>query len=173
MGLPEHIPPSYLDKLLVPARVMLPGSGPLDGWFALSPATPFREGPESLLELLNSGVRVVPFIRDADDVVVLLSRDTIEWVEVGSEVDPAWVRPGSFIVTREEQVQVCMAGGQEFGGRVSLELPEHLNRVSDFLNQDDDFFPLAIERGTLLINKARLACLRLFESSPPPASEGA
>ena len=54
-----------------------------------------------------------------------------------------------------------------------MELPEHLNRVSDFLNQLEDFFPLGAERGVLLINKSRLACLRLFEGSPPPVAEQA
>jgi hypothetical protein len=49
-----------------------------------------------------------------------------------------------------------------------MELPEHLNRISDFINQTDDFFPLATRSGVLLINKARIASLRLFESSPPP-----
>lgn len=171
MGRPERIPAAYVDKLLIPALVQLPGCEPVAGVFALSPANPFREGPESLLELLNSAVRVVPFIRDSDDVVMLLSRDAIDWVEVSRDVDASWIHPASFVVTREEEVQVRMIEGQELEGRVSMELPEHLNRVSDFLNQLEDFFPLGAERGVLLINKSRLACLRLFDGSPPPLSE--
>ena len=172
MGLNERIPAPYIDKLLVPARLMLPGADAVEGSFALSPATPFREGPESLLELLNSETRVVPFIRESDSVVMLLSRLAIEWAEVRRDVDPAWVHPETFIVTREEHVQVRMLGGHELEGSVSMELPDHLNRVSDFLNQAEDFFLLATRRATLLVNKARLASLRPLENSPPPVSTG-
>ena len=156
MGLPEPVPSPHVDKLLVPARVMLPGPEHVGGFFALAPATPFRDGPESLLELLNGGSRVVPFIRAADEAVLLLSRDTIDWIEVDAHVDPAWVRPATFMVTREEHVQVRMLDGRKIEGRVSMELPEHLNRISDYLNLPEDFFPLATRAGTMLINKARL-----------------
>ena len=171
VGLPEPIPQSYVDKLLVPVRVMLPGPEHLGGCFALAPATPFRDGPEPLLELLNARSRVVPFIRAADAAVMLLSRETIDWVEVEVHVDPAWVRPATYMITREEHVQVRMLDGRKVEGRVSMELPENLNRISDFLNQDDDFFPLTTRAGTMLINKARISCLRLFESSPKPVGE--
>jgi len=54
MGHPESIPSAHVDKLLLPARVILPGLEQLVGSFALLPASPFRDGPESLLELVVS-----------------------------------------------------------------------------------------------------------------------
>ena len=51
---------------------------------------------------------------------------------------------------------------------MTLDLPEHLNRISDFLNLPEDFFVLVRPRSILLLNKARLASARLFESSPRP-----
>jgi hypothetical protein len=152
---------------------MLPGSEHQAGTFALMPASPFRDGPESLLELLNANSHVVPFIRAADEAVILLSRATIDWVEVDGGVDPAWVRPTNFMVTREEQVQVRMLDGRKIEGRVSMELPEHLNRISDFLNTPEDFFPLATRVCTVLINKSRIASVRLFETSPKPPRDSA
>jgi hypothetical protein len=171
MGLPERVPGAYVDKLLVAVRVMLPGPEHLAGTFALTPASPFRDGPESLLELFNSDWRVVPFIRAADDAVMLLSRDTIEWVEVDSQVEPTWVRPATYLVTREEHVQVRMLDGRKVEGLVTMELPEHLNRISDFLNTHEDFFPLTTRACTMLINKSRIASVRLFDPSPKPVGE--
>ena len=171
MGLPESVPANYVGKLLIPVRIMLPGPEQLAGTFALTPASPFRDGPESLLELLNAGSRVVPFLLPTDNAVILLSRSSIDWVEVSAEVEPDRVRPATFMVTREEHVQVRMLDGRKVEGRVSMELPEHQNRISDFLNTPEDFFPLVTHAGTMLINKSRIACVRLFENSPKPLGE--
>ena len=103
--------------------------------------------------------------------MLLLSRDTIDWVEVEPRVDPAWVRPASFIVTRDEHVQVRTLDGRKIEGRVSMELPEHLNRISDFLNLPEAYFALVTRAGTLLINKSRVASVRLFASSPKPLAD--
>ncbi len=174
MSLPEPLGPQpYVDKLLVAACVMLPGPEPVEGAFALSPASRLRDGPESLLELLNGEARVVPFIRAADEVVLLLARDAIDWVDVGPRVDRSRVRPVTFMITREEHVQVRLLDGRKVEGRLAMELPEHLNRVSDFLNQPEDFFALTARAGTMLINKSRVAWVRLFEDSPPPPGEPA
>ena len=93
----EAVVPSYVEKLLIPAAVAVSGSEPFIGAFALCVHSPHRAGPESLLELLNSGARVVPFVRSGDDVVMLLARQAIEWVEIDHEVDPTWVRPRSYV----------------------------------------------------------------------------
>ena len=168
MGHPESIPSAHVDKLLLPARVILPGLEQLVGSFALLPASPFRDGPESLLELLNSPVRVVPIIRESDDAVLLISRLAIDWVEVSSQVEPELIRPRSFLVTREEHVQVRLMNGRLVEGRVTMELPDHLNRVSDFLNMPEDFFPLATRSCIMLFNKSHIAGARLFHTSPRP-----
>jgi len=168
----EHVPPCYVDKLLLPARIMLPGPEQLTGSFALSASSPVRDGPESLVELLNSGARVLPVIRSNDDAVMLLSRLSIDSVEVGADVQPAWVRPQNFVVTREELILVRLLDGRRLEGRVSIELPEHLNRVSDFLNLAEDFFALATRSCTMLINKSRVSVVRLYGHSPSPVAHG-
>jgi len=164
----EAVVPSYIEKLLVPATVAVSGSEPYVGAFALCVHSPHRAGPESLLELLNSAARVVPFVRSGDDVVMLLARQAIEWVEIDHDIDPTWVRPRSYVDSREEQVHVQLLDGRRLEGKVTLDLPEHLNRISDFLNLPEDFFVLIRPRSILLLNKARLASARLFESSPRP-----
>src|SRR5262249_61412728 len=123
MGHPEPISPIHVDKLLLPARIILPGLEQLVGSFALSPASAYRDGPESLLELLNSQVRVVPVLRESDDAVLLVSRLAIDWVEVSPQVDVELIRPRAFLVTREEHVQVRLINGRLVEGRVTMELP--------------------------------------------------
>ncbi len=168
MSLNEPVVPSYVEKLLVPARIALPGPEHVAGAFALSANSPFRPGPEPLLDLLNAPTRVVPFIRTGDDVVLLLSRLAIDWVEVDRSVDPAWVRPANIVVAREEHVQVRMLDGRRIEGIVAMDLPDHLNRISDFLNLPEDFTPLVTRSGIILVNKSRIAAARLFETSPSP-----
>ena len=167
MALPERVLPSYVEKIAVPASVVLPGGDRIDGNFALSPAAPFRDGPETLLELLNGTDRVLPFTL-ADGTVVLLSRPAIDWVEVEDGLDPSWVRPPTFWITREEEVELRLLDGRKIVGIVAMELPEHLNRISDYLNLPEDFFPVATRDGTRFVNKSRVAGVTLFESSPRP-----
>jgi hypothetical protein len=167
MALPERVLPSYVEKISVPASVMLPGGERIDGNFALSPAAPFRDGPETLLELLNGTDRVLPLTL-ADGTVVLLSRPAIDWVEVEDGIDPSWVRPPTFWITREEEVELRLLDGRKIVGIVAMELPEHLNRISDYLNLPEDFFPVTTRDGTRFVNKSRVVGVTLFESSPRP-----
>jgi hypothetical protein len=53
-----------------------------------------------------------------------------------------------------------------------MELPETLNRASDFLNGEEDFFPLVTKQGIVLLNKHRVLYTRVYESSPLPLGSG-
>jgi len=170
MAQPVLIPPSYVDKNLLPVRVVLPGGEQIDGLVALAPSAPLRDGPETLLDLLNSSQRVIPVIRNADGAVLLVSRLAIEWVEVEHDVDRTLVRPQPRLDSREERVQVRQVDGRLCEGLVAMELPEHNNRVSDFLNLSEDFFMLEVRSGTMVFNKARIAGVRVYETSMPPVS---
>jgi hypothetical protein len=158
----------YIHKLRAAARVSEPGEEPLDGFFSLSPVTRTHRGPETLLERLNAPERVLPFHRAEDEAVLLLNRLEIEWVRPAPSVDPDRISPGTFQVTREERVRVRLASGETLEGVLRMELPEWINRVSDFMNGEEDFFPLACAEGMMLINKHHVAHVHLFESSPSP-----
>jgi hypothetical protein len=170
MAQPVLIPPSYVDKNLLPVRVVLPGNEQIEGLVALSPSATYHEGPETLLDLLNSSLRVIPVIRNADGAVLLVSRLAIEWVEVEPNVDRVLVRPQLRVDTREERVQVRQFDGRLCEGLVAMDLPEHNNRVSDFLNLSDDFFMVEVRTGTMAFNKTRIAGVRVYETSMPPVS---
>jgi hypothetical protein len=161
----------YVDKLRVAVRVSRPGQPVVEGLLALSPHSGRQPGPETLLELLDPGTGFLPFERAADDAIVLLSRQDIQWVMAEPSVDRELVRPPAFRFTREERVRVCLRSGEDLDGLIQMELPEDLNRISDYLNGPDRYFPLATRRGTYLIHKAAVREIFLYEASPLPIGE--
>jgi len=160
--------PEYVEKIRVAVKLCMSGQEPMGGQLSLSPSAQFHAGPETLLERLNAHDRVIPFHRSEDDAVLLVSRIDIDWVAPGRGVDAELVCPRTYIVTREERVRVCLQGGEEIDGLLRMELPEMLNRASDFLNAADDFFPIATKKGVCLVNKLRVSSTRVYESSPAP-----
>src|SRR2546427_162691 len=126
--------PEYIEKLRVTVRVSRPGEPVMDGICSLSPHSQFHSGPETLLELLNSPVAMLPFQRLSDDALLLLSRLDLQWLMGGPGVAPELFRPRSFRFTREERVCVRLRDGEELEGLLQMELPETINRASDYLN---------------------------------------
>jgi len=160
--------PEYVVKQRVPVTVGLPGEKPAMGEFSLAPQVATRQGSETILELLNSRVRVIPIVMSDTDSVLLLTRQSIEWVLPSKEVDPELVCPPPYLVTREESVHVTFNDGRTASGIIQMELPANMNRVSDFLNTTGDFFPLRTQHGVMLVNKDRVRNTRVHMPSPPP-----
>ena len=162
----------YIPKLRVAAVVSQAGQPPVEGSLSLSPQAQFHLGPETLLERLNTRDRILPFQRRGDGAVLLITRMEVEWVAAGPAVERDLICPRGYRVTREEKVQMRFASGEDLEGLLQMELPETLNRASDFLNSEEDFFPLVTKRGIVLINKHRVLHTRVFESSPMPVAPG-
>jgi hypothetical protein len=137
------------------------------GSLFLAPAHPYHEGPETLLELLNSRVRVLPFIHAEDGGTIMIARTAITWVQPDPVVDNALVRREGIMISREEEVEVELVDGYFARGLIQMELPEDYTRLSDFLNGDDEFFPLLLEEGTaVLLGKAAVRLVRAYQPSP-------
>ena len=162
--------PRYVGKLLVPGRIVQRGGEPIVGSVSVAERAELRPGPETLLEVLNTPRRVIPLLRENDHAIVLLNRLGIEYVEPDPSVEASLVRPANYRVTREERVEVRFLGGHGIEGRLEMELPEHINRASDYMNGPEDFFPLVTRNLTILVNKSRVSGTRVFESSPKPIS---
>jgi hypothetical protein len=158
----------YIEKIKVPARVWLPHESPIEGSFSLLPKSAAGTPAETIIERLNCRDRVVPFRRDKDAAVLLLNRLDIEMVEPMRGVPDDMVRPAGNPITREERVQVKLDSGKEISGRLLIELPDGLNRASDFLNGPEDWFALVTPEGIHLVNKARVRVTRVMEQSPRP-----
>jgi hypothetical protein len=160
--------PQYVEKIRVPVRLSAPGIADLRGEVALAARAAFRDGPETLLELLNSPQHVIPFMREPEDDVVLVNRLAIDWLSADESLEPSWIMPPPYRLTREERVEVAFLDGHKTTGTIPMELPQHLNRASDFLNGSEDFFALVTAEATVLVNKSRIAGVRLFQGSPRP-----
>jgi len=164
--------PEYVSKLRAAVVVCQVGQEQMEGSLSLSPQAEFHHGPETILERLNARDRVLPFHRREDGAVLLLSRLALEWVAGGRGVGRELVCPRNYQVTREERVQVRFTSGNEMLGLLQMELPEMLNRASDFMNGEEDFFPLVTEQGAVLLNKHHVLHTRVYESSPLPLGTG-
>lgn len=160
--------PAFVQKLRTPVRFSRPGEPPVHGVLCLAPSAPFHSGPETILERLNSADRVIPFEANDGTGVVLASRLDLEWVSPRPGTDPALIGPANFLVTHQEQVSVRLSGGDSLEGVIQMELPDGFNRVSDFLNGVEDFFPLATVDGVYLVNKLRVREVHLYRASPKP-----
>jgi hypothetical protein len=156
----------YIEKIRVPVRLARIGAPPEPGFLSLSPQAELHEGPETLLERLNAEAHVVPFQLPESDAVLLVMSRHIEWVDAGATVDSRLVRRVSFRPTREEEVVVRLAGGESFEGVLAIEMPDELNRASDYLNGDESFFPLRMPGGTRLVNKQRVVDVLVRSSLP-------
>ena len=164
--------PQFIEKLRVAVRLVLLAEEPTAGSLSLAPHSERHAGPETLLERLNDRVRVMPFLR-ADDALMLVTREHIEWVMPSAVVGPELVRPQAFAFTREERVRVRLLSGAHFDGVLSMEMPHEYNRASDFLNEEDDFFVLTTPSGTVLVNKARVVDIRVYGVGPRSGTQAA
>lgn len=160
--------PHFVTKVRVPVRIARALETPLDGVLCLSPSSAVRPGPETILERLNAGDRVVPVEGLSGGDMRLVARLDVEWVAPNPGVDYRLIGPTTFRVTHQERVLVRLRGGDSFEGVIQMELPEGYNRVSDFLNGAEDFFPLATAQGVLIVNKHAVREVTLFEPSPLP-----
>lgn len=144
---------SDVQKLRVPVRLCLAGTAAVSGNLFVASCSESREGPESVLDRLNSAVRVLPFERAGDGAMLMVVRARVDWVLAAPEVPPFLVQPPHFLPTREERVRVRTHDGGAFDGVLAFEMPHERNRVSDFLNAGEDFFPLGTPQGTVLLRK--------------------
>ena len=145
-----------IQKLRAAVRLSQPGEAPVDGYLCLAPQVEEEQRPETILELLNSSRRVIPFLREADESVVLLTRLNIDWVVVGSQVDPDWVMPKRSPAMREQSVRLQFFDGRTMEGDVRWPSPGADIRLSDFLNAAADFYPLVTRLGIMMVNKNRV-----------------
>jgi hypothetical protein len=97
-----------------------------------------------------------------------VNRLAIDWLSADESLEPSWIMPPPYRLTREERVEVAFLDGHKTTGTIPMELPQHLNRASDFLNGSEDFFALVTAEATVLVNKSRIAGVRLFQGSPRP-----
>ena len=160
----------YVQKLRASVRVLLAGDEPVDGVMCLAPYSHAHDGPQTLLELLNSGDRLIPLEGVEDESFHLLTRAEIVWAAPHAGVEARLQRPRLHAAS-EERVRIRLSDGTTVEGMLQLERIGQLNRASDFLNLSDDFFSVETDDGLLFVNKLRVRDVRLFNAAPMPIAE--
>lgn len=160
----------YVQKLRATVRVLLAGDQPVDGVMCLAPYSHSHDGPQTLLELLNSGDRLIPLEGFDDESVHLLARSEIVWAAPHAGVEARLQRP-VVQAPSEERVRIRLSDGTTVEGMLQLERIGQLNRASDYLNLSSDFFAVETDEGLLFVNKLRVRDVRLFTSAPMPIVE--
>jgi len=156
-----------VQKLRVGVEVATSSGPKLGGWIALAPAAALHDGPESLLDRLNGGDQVIP-MEGSEGSVLLVNPMEIEFVRPEEGTAEELIRRENFGPTREERIRVRFRSGAELEGVIRFELPPNLNRVSDFLNGTDAFYPLDTAEGVAIVHKRLVSATQLFQDSPRP-----
>jgi hypothetical protein len=140
----------------VTAEVTLAEGDRLAGELHVQSRVAYREGPETLLELLN---RPEPFFALAGDGRVhFVSKAQAAVVACDPSVgaDDA-ERLGA---AKRVALAVTLAGGVEYTGWAAVELPPTRARTLDYLNGGDRFFTLRADDATRYVNRAHVRFVR-------------
>jgi hypothetical protein len=128
------------------AEVWFSNGSRTTGTFFLEPASPNREEPQSLSELLNSSRRYLPLEVDAGEVLLIQKNAIVLARSSQCSLTPR--TPYS----RDIPVRVALLTGETLEGTIAQDLPASHPRISDFLNYSAQFFALRTLGWDCLLN---------------------
>src|SRR5262249_15044612 len=151
----------HVQKVRVPVRPSQPNLDPRDGWFLLLPRLERDDRPETIVDLLNSSLSVIPFIVGEDDAVLLVMRANIDWVAVGDGVSLSLMHPPGPRAHHQQRVQLRFVEESRVDAIMEWRDEHGGTRLSDFLNSGDSFVAVRTGFGTLIVNKQRIRETRI------------
>lgn len=144
-------------KFQVPAEVLLVGQEPMRISLHLSEHNERRTGRERPSDLLNGNKTFLPARAEERETglirreaVMVLTVDAREEAEEGE-------RDAVPEQSRRQRVRVYLEDGREVEGLVTYLRPAGQQRVQDFLNSAEQFFPLREGDVVRLVNKHRIS----------------
>ncbi len=142
------------EKRRIAAAVMLSGGRTLRGHLFLG-ASSKHEGPERVIDLLNSEAGFFPLEVDGEDgpEIVLLNRVQVMTVTVPD--NEAALEPG-YNIARRRAAAIVLAGNHRLTGLVRVYRPEGRDRLSDWARQPDTFRYLEADGMTVIVNTAHI-----------------
>jgi hypothetical protein len=141
----------------VAASVIVAGGDVIIGELHLQPSVPYRDGPESPLELLNRGDCFFPLAL-ADGGVTFLSKETVSVVSCATADMPA-PDPARLGAISHVELEVRLAGG-DYRGRADIEMPPTRARALDYLNTSGRFFALVTGTTIRFLNRSHVRSIR-------------
>jgi len=145
----------FLPRLVVPVRVRLGAGDPIAGEVFVMQRVAHRDGPETVLEMLNRPEAFFPF-RPADGgPVLLIARAHTLAVSAGS-ADPLG-DPDRREAAHAISLTVTLTTGDSIAGEAWFEAPATRQRPLDYLNASrEPFFALVHGDVTDYINRAHV-----------------
>lgn len=141
----------------VAATVITAGGEVIMGELHLQPSVPYRDGPESPLELLNRPENFFALAL-ADGGVVFLSKETVVVVSCATADMPA-PDPARLGAVTHVEMDVCL-NGSEYRGRADVEMPPTRARSLDYLNASGRFFSLVTGTTIRFLNRSHVLSVR-------------
>jgi hypothetical protein len=138
-------------------RVMLAEGPAIDGDLHLQPRVAWRDGPETVLEMLNRRDRFFA-IGLPDGRASFVSKSQVAAVYHPDDCPPAQAERQR--AARRLAVTVVLVGGREIEGVALSELPSGRGRALDFLNDKGDFFELVTGAGPVCVNRTLVRMVR-------------
>lgn len=140
-------------------EVLLAEGALLLGELHLQARVSYREGAETLLEMLN---RDEPFLAlSAADGIVFVSKDQLAVVSCAPEVELD--DPERAHAATRFHFEVLLRGGAQYQGWAVHELPPTHTRTLDYLNTSGRFFAVSTDAETRYVNRSHVCLVRPFD----------
>jgi hypothetical protein len=144
----------------VPAEILLAEGLTVYGELHLQARVAYREGAETLLEMLN---RAEPFfaLSTADGGISFLSKEQVAVVSCAPEAEQD--DPERLHAAKRLGLEVVLWGGALYRGWATHELPPTRARTLDYLNSSGRFFAVSTDAETRYVNRSHVCIVRPFD----------
>ena len=126
-----------VEKYRRKATIVLSDQSQLTGYIFLNASTETVPRLQTILELLETEGRFLPF-ENVNGDCEFLNQEHIVWLTSAVEPEP----DNSLIEPERREVTVFLAGGKRIRGEMVMELPREKDRMSDWLNSAGRFLTL-------------------------------
>lgn len=141
----------------IPADISLAEQWRLMGELHVQGRVAHHDGPETPLEMLNRPDNFFPVTLD-NGKIAFVAKAQVSVVACAPQVGQG--DPERASAAKTIALEIVMAGGTEFRGWATLELPPTRARTLDYLNAGGLFFSLQGEDATRFINRTFVRLVR-------------
>lgn len=144
-----------IPRVAIPASLLLTEGFHRQGHIFLMERVPHHTGPETPLEMLNRAEGFFPFRPTPDGTILLVTKArtmTLSTPRGAAAQDPARVS-----AAKRAGIELTLADGSRLSGWATLELPDHHQRLLDYLNASvEPFFAVTTADQAIHVNRAHV-----------------